>query len=602
MRSTNNRIQDYQNFFMDQAREAESERLAFMHTPMSQLFRAGEITIGTVEHLDDESGHMIIQFPKNKAPRLKVLKSCVAIKREAKRCLGNDPSTWACTFVDFSQNVQYRSEVSDLFPLSYIKKSKTPDDYVVCAGVSSTMYDRARYCLQAGKTLEIIVFAPLPPIDYYINLAHFMKLYPHLPELLMEPKISYEKWHPEELAYNPDQKTAIPDKILDTLRIEPCCILQGPPGTGKSFTIAHIAAQYLANQKTVCVTTMGNKGLVELVQQPPLTPFVQQGKISKSNLTEDEKRIIPGLQPLQTGFAVPQGEMACFTNYALSKIYSPHHQHDTNLPLYDLVIIEEASQAFLTSILAFRRLGWKCLIVGDPMQLPPAVSNPQKDIYNVWNANTQINGLQTFALGSSVKAFRITTTFRLTPASAKLTGLFYNNRFTSVQQKTVDFHLCPSRYFPPEGGSIYHCTMDYTNDILSHTAADIISEVIRLLHNNYPDYSLVVIAPFIDTVKQLQKLFQTGETLKNLTIETIDRIQGITVDYAILYIPGRHPAFALDEKRFNVATSRSVSTTLILSDVMLENLHSVSPLVKTFIRHCRPFSRNRQERVSSVPR
>lgn len=70
MRSTNNRIQDYQNFFMDQAREAESERLAFMHTPMSQLFRAGEITIGTVEHLDDESGHMIIQFPRTRLPAL----------------------------------------------------------------------------------------------------------------------------------------------------------------------------------------------------------------------------------------------------------------------------------------------------------------------------------------------------------------------------------------------------------------------------------------------------------------------------------------------------------------------------------------------------
>ena len=50
-------------------------------------------------------------------------------------------------------------------------------------------------------------------------------------------------------------------------------------------------------------------------------------------------------------------------------------------------------------------------------------------------------------------------------------------------------------------------------------------------------------------------------------METIDRIQGATVDYAIVYIPGRNPGFALDERRFNVATSRSRSTTLIISDI-----------------------------------
>ena len=83
-------------------------------------------------------------------------------------------------------------------------------------------------------------------------------------------------------------------------------------------------------------------------------------------------------------------------------------------------MIEEASQAFLTTIAAFKQLGKKCLIVGDPMQLPPIVklNNP---MYNAWNVNTQVEGLKTFALGTDIKAYRIVTTFRLTEKSAALT-------------------------------------------------------------------------------------------------------------------------------------------------------------------------------------
>ena len=77
------------------------------------------------------------------------------------------------------------------------------------------------------------------------------------------------------------------------------------------------------------------------------------------------------------------------------------------------------------------------------------------------------------------------------------------------------------------------------------------------MSSNYPDRSIAIISPFNDTVKQLQKKFLTDTTIDDFTIETIDRIQGMTVDYAILYVPGRNPGFALDERRFNVATSRS---------------------------------------------
>lgn len=72
----------------------------------------------------------------------------------------------------------------------------------------------------------------------------------------------------------------------------------------------------------------------------------------------------------------------------------------------------------------------------------------------------------------------------------------------------------------------------------------------------------------------------------DITIETIDRIQGMTVDYAVLYIPGRNPGFALEERRFNVATSRSLSTTLIISDMPLGQFHTIPPRVIQYVGLC----------------
>ena len=479
-----------------------------------------------------------------------------------------------------------RANTSDLLPLYYTKKGDSSYDYVGCTGLSTSLYDLFKKSTESGKSLSVIVFAPFPPVDYFNNLVNFLEIFHDLPEQMIEPKIDYEDWQPEELQYDPNNETAIPERIFQTLEEDNCCILQGPPGTGKSYTIAHIIAKYLTSNKTVCVTTMANKGLIELVQQPPLLPFLRNEKIFKSNLSADERRMVPGLKPIKKGFVVPNGELFCSTNYVLSQAYNSDCHSKEELPSYDLVIIEEASQAFLASILAFKNLGRKCLIVGDPMQLPPIISNPTKALYNAWNANTQIEGLKTYALGTDVKSYRITTTFRLTKASAELTGIFYSNRFRSVQKNLLDFSLCHSNLFPDGGGVIYHYTQDYTNGIVSGTGLNIVSQVVDEFTKNYPKRSLAIISPFNDTVKQLQKTFLTETSLQDFTIETIDRIQGMTVDYAILYIPGRNPGFALDERRFNVATSRSRSTTLIISDIPLTNMHSLSSKVAAFIKKC----------------
>lgn len=584
--STNKKIDYYQNFFLDQVKEAEMEQKNLVKAPINQLIKKEEIIIGYVDHLNEKHGHVVLKFPKDKAPRLKVQKSIMVIKKDAKVELGTKISDWSCSFLDFCKNPQYHSSTSDITPLYYQKRDDNAYDYVGCTGISIVFFDLFKDCVAKGKSLTIMLFAPFPPVDYYNNMVNFLEAYQDMPEQLIEPKIEFDDWHPDELSYDPKNETAISDTIMETLEEDDCCILQGPPGTGKSYTIANIIAKYLNENNTVCVTTMANKGLIELVQQPPLEHFLKENRISKTNLSADERRTVPELKPAKKGFVLTNGELMCSTNYVLSYAYCKDNLAQEELPLYDLVIIEEASQAFLATILAFKKLGVKCLVVGDPMQLPPIITSPNKAIYKSWNANTQIEGLKTFALGTDVKSYRITTTFRLTESSAKLTGMFYDNHLTSVQKEKVDFSLCGSSYFPENGGVIYHYTSDFTNGIISATGLNIVNAILFSIEKYYPKKSIAIISPFKDTVKQLQKIFLTDTCIENLTIETIDRIQGITVDYAILYIPGRNPGFALDERRFNVATSRSRSTTMIISDIPLTEIHSITPTVSTFISRC----------------
>lgn len=84
----------------------------------------------------------------------------------------------------------------------------------------------------------------------------------------------------------------------------------------------------------------------------------------------------------------------------------------------------------------------------------------------------------------------------------------------------------------------------------------------------------------------LQKEFYTDSQQLDITVETIDRIQGMTVDYSIVYFPMNNIGFALSGNRFNVATSRSRSTTLIISDLDFESLSSVPRVSLSYIRNC----------------
>lgn len=583
-------IDNYVRFFLHQKQEIIKEYNKIKDVPLKQLFRESRIIIGRIDRVNPTNGHIVIEIDKHLSVRLKTMKNCTLLSKKCFEALGDNYSTWNISFGDFNkpEHSIWHQGLSDIMPMYFLESHNQDKAYVGCSSLSIKMYSDIEKLLNMGKKLNILLFDPFPPTEYLENLAIYTKSHPENEYFKINEEKQYEDWQPIELEFDSQNTLAIPDTIQEVLEKEDKCILQGPPGTGKSFTIANIVANYMEKGKSVCVTTMANKGLIELVKQPPLKQYLEAHRIYKTNLSSDEAKSAQGLQYIKRDLLAPKGSLVCSTYYVLSKLFNVDKEPEFVMPSFDLVVIEEASQAFLSTLAAFCSLGKKCLIVGDPMQLPPIVINLSKNSveYKIWKVQHQCDGLMNIALNQAIPSYRITTTFRLTEKSANLTKEFYGNSFKSIQPKPIDFSNINSPYFPIEGQPLIVFTEDGQDGICSDRAIAIINDILRELKDTYPDTEVAIISPFKDTVKLLQKRFYTENQDLDLTIDTIDRIQGMNVDYAIVYFPLAAVSFAFAENRFNVATSRSKNTTLIISDGDFRNFPALPPKSKAFLSKC----------------
>ena len=95
-----------------------------------------------------------------------------------------------------------------------------------------------------------------------------------------------------------------------------------------------------------------------------------------------------------------------------------------------------------------------------------------------------------------------------------------------------------------------------------------------------------VLSNYIDTVKALQKsIYQNIGNHKNILIETVARIQGLTTDITIFVIPNSGYNHSLEKRLFNVATSRAKRHTIIISDKnIISSYPHLNEDVKTYLQ------------------
>lgn len=449
----------------------------------------------------------------------------------------------------------YQRRYSDAY-CAWVSKSDDPDFCLI--GIKGITLDFASL-LEEDR--PIVAFGPKdPPLKYLFNLRDLVSDEENERiKTILDYDENRSSWNPN-LVEAPVDFPAILDTQLESFD---GVVVQGPPGVGKTFRIAQFASQLLSRNKSILVTALTNQALMELAEKDAIAPFLTRGEVSKTSLTVDEKKRLPDLEPvIDNKCNATAGKLTLATFYI-----SSGWAKENETPAFDYVLMDEASQALLPMIAATMKLGSKIVWIGDQQQLPPIVCVTEDVSYRYgWNAI--ITGFETLCTNFQYPSYMLKDTFRLTQRAASITGVFYRNNLSSVSE----YQQIPSSlvFTNKAGGPVLVRLELKVGETSPENAFRLIFDRINDLLGETPKATIAVLSKLRDSVRDLQKYYlmhgHTKELPDNIKIETVDRVQGLTVDYCFFLIPNTSVKYSLDLHLFNVATSRARYNTFIVAD------------------------------------
>lgn len=416
----------------------------------------------------------------------------------------------------------------------------------------------------------IIAFGPKdPPLEYLIKLQELVsKKLSALEEQVLHCGMSNDMkpWLPVRINKDDDLTQRIQEEFVASNVIA----IQGPPGTGKTYRMAQFISKLLGENKSVLATSLTNEALKVLATKEVLSSALDAGKINKTSLSTDEQKEVPRLESNEGNECNPkQGHLSLSTFYIASRWAA----QVVDVVPFDYVIVDEASQAYLPMLVASLRLGKKVVWIGDQNQLPP-IAQTNEDIIQSKGWESIVKGFDTVCKHFEMPTFMLGDTFRLTARGAEFTSVFYSTPLCSVSTHQ-QLNVLGSDILPLNGGPALVGLPLKSGDKIPQNAIIRIEELLKEILSIDPDAEIAILAKFKATIQALQKYFapQEGKDSK-LKIETVDRIQGMTVDYTIFLIPNTSVGRSLEKEFFNVATSRSKYATIIIADkgIMKENM------------------------------
>lgn len=455
-------------------------------------------------------------------------------------------------------------------------KNKGFSTELVCIWQYS-LRDNPQYCLVGfrGADLEFaehieghagafLVLGPnVPPYQYIGNLQKIVRNNrSDSIRNLLEGNVEETSFAPQPFAKN----VSVTDFVIKQLSLTDSVIIQGPPGTGKTTQIAKLCEFFCSQGLSVLVTALTNRALMEVAAKDDLKVMLETGRVYKTKMSVDEAKELPRLQNLKQ--ITPEKRKLILSTFYIT---SGEANNVGPLPPFDIVIMDEASQALLAMFAVVKLLGKKTLFVGDPNQLSPVISLNSDRIARR-NYHFYVDGIVSMNALGSIPAYSLTTTYRLPERATTFTGIFYDNILVSVQDKTKKFTF---EELPQEFGSILNpqggpslIKLDLPlGDKKPQSVLALSTLIVSAFLSLKDKLHISVLSSYIETTKELQKsIFQTVGNHNNLLIDTVSRIQGLTTDVAIYVIPNTGYSFSLDKRLFNVATSRATKHTIIICD------------------------------------
>lgn len=414
----------------------------------------------------------------------------------------------------------------------------------------------------------IVVFGPeVPPYEYLANLEKVCHSYhPKCTEIL-DADYESKPWTPSLLSHDMN----LSDIVLEDFKNKDVVIVQGPPGTGKTHRISQLCDMLCAKGFSVLVTALTNRALMEVADKLRES-LIKEHKVYKTNLTTDEAKEVNGIQNAEKVYAIP-GKLMLSTFY----IASGSAVNGYEGPLFDYVIVDEASQAFFAMLAATNMLGYKKLWVGDVYQMPPIVLMSHDRIKRQ-GYEPLVNGLDTITSSNKYSNYQLSDTFRLGTNAAKLTGLFYKGALKSLAKES---NMVSQK---KEGPVIIPIDMPIGDPIPSNAIKEAVRIASDLIQQN-KKIEIAILSLLIKTTTALQvEVTRTIGNTNNILVETVARVQGITKDVTIYVIPNTDSmVHSLELRLFNVATSRAKDNTYIICPKDILSYTYMAPLVREYL-------------------
>ncbi len=522
------------------------------------------------QFLKFQDGEMILKFPNTRGiPRQGEYLYCFTVPKELRnyRDWGNK------TYGDLIKAKTNYSEVVCIWQTPSNEK-----DFSI-AGFRGVELEFAIH-IQEAEGMILILGANKPPFEYIANLQSIVQNKNNESvNKILDQDFQVSDWTPSLL----DNKNNIADFVLTQLALQDTLIIQGPPGTGKTYLIAEICERLCSQGKSVLVTALTNRALIEIVEKPALQGLLEEHRVFKTKLSVDEARGIKDLQ--QTKEVSPQPSNLILSTFFIT---SGQAAKTFNEPPFDYVIVDEASQALLGMFGGAKLLGKKNIWIGDTKQLPPVVALSDDKVSRK-NYGALVDGLKAISETASLPIFQLTETHRLTERAANYSGIFYKNSLKSkakgIRLSYSEMNLDYGKLFNPYGGSTLIKTDLKAGDFKPNNALKLATELVQHLLKINEKLHISVLTYFVETTKALQKaIFQTVGYHKNLLIETVSRVQGLTTDVTIFVVPNSSYHRSLENRLFNVATSRSKRHTLIITDKDVLTRSQIDNEVKSYLQ------------------
>lgn len=562
--------------FLEDELKAETEEFKkkYLTTAISLLKYSQEMYVA--QFLSFKDGEMIMKFPVCRAlPRKDEFLVCMVLPPELQ-----DYRNWG--------ERTYR----DLYKARYnstecvcIWHSPANDPRYSLVGFSRVSVDFANYIKRTPNI--VLTFAPQrPPIDYVMNLQKLVEdKHSKGVSDVLDANYKIKDWEPILI-----KQDNVSNFVHSQLMLTDTMILQGPPGTGKTFMIAELCARLCAEGNSVLVTALTNRALMEIAEKSSVGSLLDDHKIFKTNITIDEMREIKNLEVIKSIHPIP-GSLVLSTYYITSG-----YAVDLSIEQpFDYVIMDEASQAILPMFAASKKIGKKNLWVGDTHQLSPIVTLNRERI-SLCEYGPIIDGLKLLADNSSSPIFQLTTTYRFSQRAADYTGIFYNNSLVAKETKEYDDLPSICKILCKAGGPTLILTDMPSGDNTPAFAISIASFIVSNILNDDKRRKVAVLTCMKITVRALQMaITQKIGSRKNLIVDTVARVQGLTTDITLFLVPDYSYIRTLEPHLFNVATSRAKEHTIIIVDKYVLDCSTLDERVRNYL------ARLKEEKSIYVP-